>query len=283
MKNVVAITMFLLAESLAVYSQDSTGTSGRAAGSQNQIQLVSNSQTQNASPLVGGYIFLQRTTLWPCDLFGNLDKSRQPILSLTNQKFTVMRDLDGFVLITIDEYPKDSKLKSLYNGPGSYFYIQTIMLNICAVKNLRIKGSLAFGIINFPFKYRTLKHYNDFSGSFNFGAALGVNLGHYSWNKWGFTLLTSYSISNINLDSVSVQQNASKLTTTNNYTAFSFAVGCMISYDKVQAGVFIGTDILSRVNQATFDWRYQGSPWISVGFGYSIFAGSKTVEGEGGN
>ena len=273
----VLLSQFVIISSL-VFSQDSVRTKQN-----NDLKTVTPSESNDVlTPLVGGYRWTQRALIYPSTKFGGVDEKRDPILTIVGQKFTVTRDLGGgFVLLTIDDYADGTEFKTKYNsGP---YYVQTNILNVCAVKNLRVKGSLAFGVINFPFKYRIQKQVNDFSGSFNFGAALGVNFGHYAWNKWGFTFLTSYSISNVNLDSVSVGKNADKLRTTNNYTAFSFAGGLMVSYDKVQAGLFLGCDILSRINQATFDWRYQGKPWISVGFGYSIFAGSKTVEGEGGN
>ncbi|MEM8907938.1 MAG: hypothetical protein AAGD05_08850, partial [Bacteroidota bacterium] len=138
-------------------------------------------------------------------------------------------------------------------------------------------GSLAFGIINFPFKARFAEDRFDFSGAFNFGAAIGYKFKHKSYRKFNFSVLTGYSISTVVLDSVSVRQNAKDLSATNNFTAFSFSTGLLFEYEKVQAGIFLGWDFLNRINQDRYGWKYQGTPWLSVGFGYSIFSNEKEM------
>ncbi|GAB4028951.1 hypothetical protein [Spirosoma koreense] len=88
-------------------------------------------------------------------------------------------------------------------------------------------------------------------------------------------MLTGYSISNVVLDAPSVERNANLLTETNNFTALSLSVGYMFENEKIQVGVFMGNDNLSRVNQENFGWQYQGKPWFSIGLGYSIFSTEK--------
>jgi hypothetical protein len=65
------------------------------------------------------------------------------------------------------------------------------------------------------------------------------------------------------------------LASTNNFTAFSFSLGILAEYQRVQAGIFLGWDRIGKLNQREFDWQYQGKPWISVGFGFAIFSGQK--------
>lgn len=159
-----------------------------------------------------------------------------------------------------------------------YFKVSIEDLDANAINNDKISGGLTLGVINFPFKYRPQSGKGDFSGSFNFGAAIGYKLPHYNSRKFNYSVLSGYSISNINADSSSVERNADKLKTTNNFTAFSFSLGVLVEYEKVQAGLFIGWDRLSRINHNEFGWIYQGAPWLSVGFGLSIFSTEKPAD-----
>ncbi len=175
----------------------------------------------------------------------------------------------------LDDPKKNSRN---YGADQRYFTVELTEIDSLASKVLptKVGGALAFGIINFPFKYRTKKNSNDFTGAFNFGAALGYKLPHRTYHNFTYSLLSGYSISNVVLDSASTGKNQSKLASTNNFTAFSFSLGFLVEYQKVQAGVFIGWDQINRINQNQFEWQYQGKPWLSVGFGYSIFAPQTT-------
>jgi hypothetical protein len=113
----------------------------------------------------------------------------------------------------------------------------------------------------------------DFSGSFNFGAAIGYTFAHRVDRKWTISAMSAYSISSLNVDTSMVNKNKPSLESTNNFTAFSISVGLLLTYnDKIQIGAFMGSDRISRLNQQYYDWIYQGNPWFSVGFGYSIFS-----------
>lgn len=136
----------------------------------------------------------------------------------------------------------------------------------------REKVTLALGVINFPFKARVQSKNEDFSGSFNFGTAIGLKFPRRSYRNWSLSLITGYSLSNINIDTASVQNNKSLLLSNNNFTGFSISAGLLTEFKNIQVGLFIGWDHLTKINQRTFDWDYQGKPWLSVGFGYAIFS-----------
>lgn len=265
--------------------------------------IVSTSRSQStATSIYGQYIWTQATILKPCDDQGNDDHSESIRLSEPKQKFKVLKLIEGekTAIIQILNYRGASNAFYKYNFFGdsadlsnfttehikanllgdhqAYFKVAVDDINKFAAKDFIESASLAFGVINFPFKLRPQKGLGDFSGSFNFGAAIGVKFAHRSWRKISNSIITAYSISNINLDSVSVTHNQDKLTSTNNFTAFSFSIGYLLEYDKIQVGLFIGWDQLSRINQLNFGWRYQGKPWISIGFGYAIFSSSKATE-----
>lgn len=163
-----------------------------------------------------------------------------------------------------------------YASRQKYFKISFEDLNNFAVPETFVKSSLAVGIINFPFKFRP-QNQKDFSGAFNFGAALGLKFGHRSNRRFTFTFLTGYSISNVVIEESAATMNSVNLNSTNNFSAFSFSSGLMVEYDKIQAGVFMGWDYLSRINQEQYGWIYQGETWFSIGFGYSIFSNENST------
>jgi len=145
----------------------------------------------------------------------------------------------------------------------------------------RIAHSLNLAVMTFPFKARfNNQKLEDFTGSVNFGTAIGYKLNHRNDNPWNLSILGGFSISNINLDSVSVSNNHNLLSVTNDFTALSLSFGLMVQYNRIQIGVFTGVDHLKRINQSTFDWDYNGKPWYSIGIGYSIFTNEKEKKGK---
>jgi hypothetical protein len=232
------------------------------------------------------------------------------ISSLVGQKFRVLDELDSnYLLIQILDYPgptddeqnktngeeksgygnfflynydgnlesfkelgTDFRNKRIYGNKQRYFKVKSTQVKAYSRKEQSIGASLTAGVINFPFRLRPQKGIVDFSGAFNFGAAIGYTFRHKSWREVKHSLLTAYSISNVVLDSMSTTRNSDKLTSTNNFTSLSFSLGYMVQYQQVQVGIFLGLDHLSRINQRTYGWIYQSKPWVSLGFGLSIFS-----------
>jgi hypothetical protein len=240
------------------------------------------------------------------------DLDDNPIFSITNQLFWVVNTQGNDAIIKILYYTKkNGDLKNgnasdnffTYNFDGSYsawdslrsskkkakqfgdnqsyFKVPISILNSKALPYTRIDWSLSVGALNFPFKYRFQKGYGDFSGSFNFGTGVGLLIPHDSAARWNYTILAGFSISQINIDSVSATRNWKGLTSSNNFAAFSFSIGMMLQNNKVQVGVFFGWDRLGRLNNAEYGWIYQGKPWVSIGLGYSIFAADNKTDKSG--
>lgn len=134
-------------------------------------------------------------------------------------------------------------------------------------------ASLAFGVINFPFKAR-FNPISDFSGSFNFGTAVGLRFAKKNFRNWTFSIIAGQSISNVSLDNASVAKNSHLLVDNNDFSALTLSIGPLIAYNNVQIGLFVGRDMLTRQNQSTFNWTYNKEPWFSVGLGYAIFSTS---------
>ncbi len=248
------------------------------------------SQNEEAS-LIGTYFWKDAIVLRPCTITGQPVAGSEEITSLPNQYFRVIRELEKDALV-IEILKYSSELNfvrynlkggtATYNAMGkpkdlqkgiyekSYFLVSENDVQKHAGQWVPLR--FAFGIINFPFKYRIQPGRGDFSGSFNFGAGLGVKLPHKTNSNTTFSILNGYSLSNVDLDATSVRRNATELNQTNNFSALSISFGLMMENRRIQAGVFTGFDTINHINQKRFGWYYQGKPWISVGFGYAIFS-----------
>lgn len=159
-----------------------------------------------------------------------------------------------------------------YGSAQKYFRIKKEDLNSHSKGYTKIAPSFAFGLLNLPFKARIQSNKADFSGSLNINNAVGITYGHQSWRKMKFTTVLSYGVSSTQLDSISVSRNHNRLTSSSTFPTLTLAIGQVFTFEKIQLGIFLGIDRLSRQNQDTFGWTYNGDPWLSIGFGYSIFS-----------
>ncbi len=259
---------------------------------------------QNNSELESNYFWKREVVMEAVNLNGT--KTGEVVISLVGQKFRVISEKEegDKVLIRILNYKK-------VDDPGSNFYKYNYGTKDLAKASLMdsakalsaqdfktgtfgdyqkyflvdksnilkhatpysvIDHSLALGFLNLPFKARIQKGKEDFSGTFNFGSAVGYKFKHYSYSPWAHNVVLGLSFSNVSLDSVSVSKNHEDLSETNEFTALSLSVGYMLEYKNVQVGIFLGWDHIDRKVQSNYDWDYQGKPWISLALGYSIFS-----------
>ncbi|WP_018621746.1 hypothetical protein [Spirosoma luteum] len=250
--------------------------------------------------LIGTYYWINSVVLEAATLDGKPDTQAKTVTSIPNQYFKVIKETKNddkdWAIIEIIPYNKGVENFYEYNVKGGvtaynslsnekktageyttvYFRVEPSIVRLHAAQ--RIPASFVFGLINFPFKFRPQYGRNDFAGAFNFGAGLGYKLGHKGSVNTTVTIINAYSLSNINIDAPAVTRNSADLEKTNNYSGLSISLGLMAENKRVQAGIFTGIDILSNVNQTQFGWHYQGKPWISIGFGYSIFSNDKPSE-----
>ncbi len=236
---------------------------------------------QTNSPPLGNYYWETPLIMTNSSLDGTSLNAIEA--SVEGQKFYLINNVKvngaNYSVIQIIDYKKN-KAPAYYNKYNRdkandtqlYFRVPEAYIQNHAQQYQRNGTSLAVGVINFPVKFRPQKDKTDFSGGFNLGAAIGIKFRHYTYQKFNWSILSAYSISNINLDSVSVNQNGADLNRTNNFSAFTFSLGLMTEYQKIQAGLFIGWDFLGRINQEQYDWHYNAKPWFSIGFGYAIFS-----------
>lgn len=259
-------------------------------------------QTQAQSVRFGQYKWKYTTLMTPCNDTGTpTDEAK--ILSEIGQQFKVVQITNSSELIivildytkiendTVKPYfPKfykynynDSNTKKYrtlsfyemngrnYGNAQRYFKISQSDLDEAAILDEKISTALSAGILNFPFKLRLFPKV-DFSGSYNIGAAVGIKFGYKSWRQFHHSLIVGLGISSIILDSASTHRNQNLLSSNNNFTSSTIAIGYLIEYQNVQIGIFSGFDILNRLNHNKYQWDYQGVPWLSIGLGYSIFS-----------
>lgn len=256
--------------------------------------------------IIGKYYWIKNLALVACNLDGsttNIDSNKLTVLAAGNQLFAVIDvkkiNNQDCAIVRVLNYDQKNQVKNFYDynfiGTSAqydsyikaypntdnyglyqrYFRVNAADLQVNATAYEYIGGALAGGIINFPFKLRLQSDANDFSSAFNLGGAFGYTFPHYSFRNFTYSILFAAALSNVNLDASNVGQNADMLSTTNDFSALTFAIGGLVTYDKFQAGIFLGIDRIGNLNNTTFNWRFQNKPWISIGFGYAIFSVEK--------
>ena len=161
-----------------------------------------------------------------------------------------------------------------------YFMIQRYDLDSNCVKvyNSGIKSAVfTIGLVTMPLKLRLGSNF-DFQGNLSLGTTAGIKIrmSKYSFNY--INLLLGTSISTISLDSFNTKGKAIGQPITN-IAVFSPSFGVVFEFGKAQAGVFYGWDILNKSTQSKYEWIYNKKPWLSIGFGFSIFG----IEGRSNN
>ena len=130
--------------------------------------------------------------------------------------------------------------------------------------------SFSLGVITMPLKLRLGDNF-DFQGSFSLGTTAGIKMkiSHYSPNY--LNVLFGASISSVSLDSFSTGGKVPGQPL-NNIAAFSPSFGAVFEFGRAQAGIFYGWDLIGKSTQTKYSWIYNGKPWISIGFGFSILS-----------
>lgn len=125
------------------------------------------------------------------------------------------------------------------------------------------------GLVTMPMKLRLGKNF-DFQGTLSLGTTAGIKMRMSPYNPNFINILIGTSISTISLDSFSTKGKVTGQPLTN-IAVFSPSIGVVFEFGRAQAGVFYGWDILNKATQSQYGWIHNKKPWLSVGFGFSIF------------
>jgi len=125
------------------------------------------------------------------------------------------------------------------------------------------------GLVTMPLKLRLGSDF-DFQGNLSLGTTAGIKMRLSRYNPNYVNFLFGASIATISLDSFSTK---GKVTgqPINNMAVFSPSLGLVFEFGNAQAGLFYGWDFLNKSSQSQYSWIYNKKPWLSIGFGFSIF------------
>lgn len=210
-------------------------------------------------------------------------------------QFALVRSKGDSVIIRFLYFRQYPKLYSIFNGwvktsevtspavkaamppgkdsIGKYFLMSRSDLDSNCIKVFPTKGKSAtfsLGLVTMPMKLRLGKNF-DFQGSLSLGTTAGMKMRISKYNPNYINFLFGASISAVNLDSFSTKGKVSGQPI-NNMAVFSPSLGMVFEFGRAQAGLFYGWDFLSKSNQTKYTWIYNKKPWISIGFGFSIFS-----------
>jgi len=130
-------------------------------------------------------------------------------------------------------------------------------------------AALPIGLVTMPLKLRLGSNF-DFQGNLSLGTTAGVKIRMSKYSPNYINFLFGASISTISLDSFNTKGKAIGQPITN-MAVFSPSFGAVFEFGKAQAGIFYGWDILNKSTQSKYEWIYNKKPWLSIGFGFSIF------------
>lgn len=132
------------------------------------------------------------------------------------------------------------------------------------------RNGVSFGALLLPIKLRFWEKDRtrfDFSKDVTLGTSIGYKWGFNKKKSHYFNLLLGVGITSVSVDSLSSGGFVNKST---ELGAFSVSVGCLFEFEKIQAGLFWGVDLMGR--EAGDKWVYQSMPWLSIGIGYQILS-----------
>lgn len=203
------------------------------------------------------------------------EKTKFILVSAKNSDTVIVRFLHWRSNPNIIRAYRDSVIFTVGNDSirGNEYYLmkKSDLDNNCAQISFRGLHAISFavGFVTMPVKLRVGKNF-DFEPTISLGTTAGLRMRmsrHYT-NYINF--LVGASTSTINLDSSSARgiKTGESL---KNVFVFSPSFGIVVEFSKSQIGLFCGYDLLGHSNKLKHDWIYQKKPWISIGFGFSIF------------
>ncbi|MEO5684679.1 MAG: hypothetical protein ABIQ88_18705 [Chitinophagaceae bacterium] len=190
------------------------------------------------------------------------EKSRWPLKRPVDKKPANTGDSAG-TAVTKEDY--DNKI-------DKYFMIQQYDLDSNCVKvyNAGFRSSVfTIGLVTMPLKLRLGSNF-DFQGNLSLGTTAGVKIRLSRFSANYVNVLLGTAISTISLDSFNTRGKVAGQPISN-MAVFSPSLGVVFEFGRAQAGLFYGWDILNKSTQTKYEWIYNRKPWLSIGFGFSIF------------
>ena len=236
-------------------------------------QSTSSNPDQTSRILYKKYEFILECPMYRCDLEGaKLDKER--LIAQIGSKFLLIEMKKDTCIIRILINSKKIKKKRLDFSDDDieyykYYRITKAQLDYKAIPANTQRYAFTLGSVITPLKLRFTPF--DFSKDFTIGSTFGVKYTKSDFAPVSFSGLFGIGVSSVSLDSFSTR---GKTKTRQETLAFTPSIGAMLEFGNAQIGVFTGIDMLSSTNPIFDSYIYKNKPWISLGFGYSIFTGN---------
>lgn len=236
------------------------------------------------------YYFLKDCPMYQCDLVGNiLSNDIIPIpwsSTRSSPKFTLLTEIGDFMIIKFWNW-KSIELQTKYNknsnGQPLFFKISKQDLSNNTRKHFSIwfqKGAshISAGTVIIPLKLR----FNDFdfSKDVTLGPFVGFRTRMHQTQPSFISLGLNVGITSVSLNGGNTKKDGIAIKENFDVAAFTWALGAVFEFQKVQIGVFWGHDNISKTTG--YDWSYQNKGWLSVGFGYSILSTPSNSKGATG-
>ena len=246
------------------------------------------------------------TPIYECNILGENKSSKFKVLG-AGIKFTITSEIDDDYIIKIWEWstykfknfkkrtlPKNKieiidkkneifvfKEKETETDLQEYRYFRVKKSDVDA-RTISIVSngcgqnwSITAGTIIVPVKLRWA---NDNTGRFEFakditlGPFFGVKKRMHRSKPMFISIGGTVGISSVSLNNRNSNPSISPSVT--DLAAFTKAIGVVFEYDRLQAGMFLGTDQINNNDtsngEAGYNWLYQNKPWFSIGFGYAL-------------
>lgn len=194
-----------------------------------------------------------------------------PILLEPNIRFKIVDiDKDSVSLIV---YPPINKLKDKKNVYDKSYYYNYRLFKVTKnevlakgkdASDYNLPDRFNIGILTLPFKFRSQGN-KSFDSDFNLNSTLAYRI--MSIGGGHLFVQIGAGIGGVELNEINSKGIDNKATIKAN--GLSFMTGLMLQYKKVQAGIYLGADHIN--NQTSYQWQYQGKPWLAFGVGYQLF------------
>jgi hypothetical protein len=225
-----------------------------------------------------------------CDVIGNrLENNGFFSVPPYNARFALVKTKNDSVVVRFLTWSRSDSLRKTFNDTlihyngirgndstvkiNRYFLIAKSDLDSNCIKVFATgikSGVFTLGFVTMPMKLRLGENF-DFQGNLSLGTTAGIKFRISKYNPNYLNLLVGASISTVSLDSFSTKGKVTGQPLTN-IAVFSPSIGMVFEFGKAQAGIFYGWDLLNKSTQSKYEWIYDRKPWISVGFGFSIFS-----------
>lgn len=232
---------------------------------------ISSSPLRQSRDRYRKYEFVLECPMRKSDVEGRLLDSAKFVAPVGSRFVLVYAEKDWciirFLLNTRKNRKKGYDFKDKEMESYKYYRINQAQLDFKTVDADFRKYVLTVGNVITPIKLRVAPF--NFSKDFTVGPTFGIRYTANEYSKTSLIGLFGIGISSVTLDSFSTE---GAIKRNIDLVSFTPSLGFMLEFGSAQVGIFSGFDILNKSNEAANYFRWNGIPWISVGFGYALFS-----------